>query len=291
MSFGILTLATPGDYKKATALALSARVSNPGVPLAVAASAKLKPLLAPYFDHFIEENASLRGFEHKVHIDRYSPFEDTFFFDSDVLLFRDLTPISEAWKDQVYTACGQYHADGFSSFGMDRKKVLEKIGKPKLAVIDGAGHCFFRKPGCVPLFDMARDITARHKEFCGDIKYADEDVINIVMTIMELQPSRLQGFFSRYMSAQRGTMRMKAVEGICTFTEVGSNAVLSPYMMHFAANEAPFAYARELTALFNKFGVDSRGLYATACHDFYDSEIKLRARAWGRRLLGRNNFT
>ena len=92
MPFGILTLATPDDYRKAIGLALSLRVSNPGVPTAVACSPKLSTRLAPYFDRVIDEDPTLRGFVHKVHLDRYSPFDDTFFFDSDVLVFRDLKP-------------------------------------------------------------------------------------------------------------------------------------------------------------------------------------------------------
>jgi hypothetical protein len=291
MSFGILTLATPGDYQKAIGLALSARVSNPGVPLAVAASAKLKSLLAPHFDYFIVENAALRGFEHKVHMDHYSPFEDTFFFDSDVLLFRDLAPIAKAWSQQPYTACGLYLADGLSSFGMDRKKVLKKIGKPSLVVVDGAGHCFFRKPQSNAFFDMARDITARHQEFCGNIKYADEDVVDIVMTAMDLKPAPHAGFFARYLSAKRGSMRMNALQGQCSYTDAVTGETMTPFMVHFAANEAPFPYAKQLHALFVKSGVDTSGLYATAAHDFFEVEIKLRLRRLLRKLLKKANYS
>jgi len=90
MSFGILTLATAGDYRKAIGLALSVRVSNPGVPIAVACAPNMRGLLAPYFDHLSDKDPSLFGYVHKIHLDRYSPFEETFFFDSDVLLFRTL---------------------------------------------------------------------------------------------------------------------------------------------------------------------------------------------------------
>ena len=114
MAFGILTLATPDDYRKAIGLALSLRVSNPGVPTAVACSPKLRARLAPYFDRVIDEDPTLRGFVHKVHLDRYSPFDDTFFFDSDVLVFRDLKPKVEEWNDQVYNATGGYLRDGSS---------------------------------------------------------------------------------------------------------------------------------------------------------------------------------
>ncbi len=292
MSFGILTLATPGDYKKAIALALSARVSNPGVPLAVAAAAKLRPLLAPYFEHFVEENGALKGFEHKVHMDRYSPFEDTFFFDSDVLLFQDLLPTAKAWGHQVYTAIGGYQTEGYSTFGMDRKKVLKKIGKPRMAVIDGAGHCYFRKPGSTAFFELARDITARHQEYCGRIKYADEDVIDIAMTVMDLQPAAGRGFFSRHLSAKPGSLRMSALDGLCSYVEQeGAGERISVSMMHFASNEAPFTYARQMHTLFRKYGVETSGLYRNACQEFFDSEIKLRARRWVRGLLKKPDFT
>lgn len=291
MSFGILTMATPSDCQKAIGLALSARASNPGVPLAVAASSKLKPLLAPHFDYFIVENAALKGFEHKVHMDRYSPFENTFFFDSDVLLFRDLAPIAQAWSQQSYTACGLYLDDGFSSFGLDRVKVLQKIGKKSLVVVDGAGHCFFRKPDSTAVFDMARDITARHKEFCGDIKYADEDVVDIVMTVMDLKPAPHAGFFARYLSAKKGTMEMDALKAHCRYTDAVTGETMTPYMVHFAANEAPFPYAKQLHALFVKNGVDTKGLYSTACHDFFDTEVKLRLRRFVRQLLKKTDFT
>jgi hypothetical protein len=274
MTFGILTLATPGDYRKAIGLALSARVCNPGVPLAVACSPKLRPLLAPFFDHVVDENPALKGFEHKVHLDRYSPFEDTFFFDSDVLLFKDLREIVERWSDQPYTASGDYMVDGFSSFGLDRRKVLKKIGKPQLAVIDGAGHAFFRKPGCIAVFDLAREITARHCEYAGNIQYADEDVIDIAMTMLDLAPAPGHDFFSRHMTATPGTLHMDASLGECNFIAKHSGQLMAPFMMHFAANEAPFPYARQLRKLFKKNGVSTEGILRIACHDYFDFEIK-----------------
>ena len=160
-TFGILTLATPNDYRKAIGLALSVRVSNPGVQIAVACSPRVGKLVAPYFDIIVDENRSLRGFEHKVHLDEYTPFETTFFFDSDILIFRPLQEIVDSWGDQPYLACGIYTTDGFSSFGQDKVKVLKKLGKEKLVTIDGAGHALFRTPQSKEIFDLAREVTAR----------------------------------------------------------------------------------------------------------------------------------
>ena len=179
---------------------------------------------------------------------------------SDILIFRDLTEIVELWSKQPYTATGVYMVDGFSSFYLDRAAVLKKIRKDKLVVIDGAGHALFLKPQCLDIFDFAREISAKHKEYCGDIRYADEDVMDIVMTVKNLAPAPHGDFFSRYLTAVPGTLIMDATKGQCEMIAQHSGLILKPYMMHFAANEAPFAYAWQLYKLFKKNHVSTNGL-------------------------------
>jgi len=273
MSFGILTLATPHDYKKAIGLALSSRVSNPNTPIAVACSPKVGLLLTPYFDQVIPENPDLKGFEHKVHLDKYSPFETTFFFDSDVLLFKDVREVLTTWPRQSYIAKGEIKDSGVSSFGMDRFKVLQKIGRQQMMTIDGAGHALFRKPECFAVFDLAREVTAHYADYVGDAKYADEDALAIVMTLLDLKPYFGHDFFSRYISIQPGTVQMDASKGLCSYIAQFNGQRMSPYMMHFAADEAPIPYARQLYKLFKANGVSTDGLIKQAAKDFYTQSI------------------
>ncbi len=282
--FGILTLATPNDYLKAIGLALSVRVSNPGVPIAVACSAKARPLLEPWFDHVIEEKPGLRGFVHKVYLDEYSPFEETMFFDSDVLIFKPVQPYVDVWRKYPYTAAGKIMSTGKSSFGMDRAEMCRQLGKKELVVIDGAGHAFFRKPDCQVIFDAARDVTARHQEIMGPIKYADEDVIDYVMTKFDLPPMPRPDFFSRYRSAVPGTMTIDATKALCEFVYKDTGKPMRPCMMHFAANEAALSYHWQLHKLFRKFGVKAPGLWSSAFHDFYELEVRLRLHKFKKRL-------
>ncbi|MBX3621795.1 MAG: hypothetical protein KF891_17630 [Rhizobacter sp.] len=276
--FGVLTLATPNDYLKAIGLALSLRVSNPGVPTAIACSAKVKPLVEPFFDQVIEEKAGLRGFVHKVYLDHYSPFKETMFFDSDVLVFRKLRPYLDSWGNGPYCACGGYMTGGVSSFGLDRAAVLKKIAKPRLVVIDGAGHALFRKPACNAVFDLAREITADYKSYAGDIRYADEDVMNIALTMLDLPPGPEADYFhARYLSARPGTMRMDATRGVCSF--IASDPKLNgrkiePYVVHFADNEAPFAYTVQLVRLFRKFNLPIGGLLKLGAGDLYQIKVR-----------------
>lgn len=285
-TFGILTLATPSDYYKAIGMALSVRVSNPGVPVAVACSDKVRPLVEPYFDVVVKE-LPMRGFIHKVYLDQYTPFDDTMFFDSDVLVFKDVRRYLDLWGGHPYTAVGKYLRDGTSTFGLDRAQVLRKLGKDQLVVIDGAGHALFRKPACNEVFEFARHVSepANHAEWCGRIAYADEDVMDVVMTRFGIPPMPAGDFFSRYLSARKGTLRMDAAAGVCDFIRADNGEPLSPAMMHFAANEAPFAYHVQLKRLFDKFGVHKGDLLRGALSDVYESEIKMRANRLKRWVL------
>jgi hypothetical protein len=273
-SFGVLTLASSSDYLKAIGLALSLRTSNPGVPIAIACSRKLEPVLAPYFDYVIEEHPGVRGFEHKVHLDEYTPFETTFFFDSDVLVFKPLKPYVELWGHPAYSAVGGYKTSGFSDFGLDRATVLKKIGFDRLTVIDGAGHACFRVQESKPLFDLARSITANYKDYAGDIKYADEDAVAIAMTMLQMPPAPYGDFFSRYLSAKPGTLEMDASHARCRFIWQDTNLPFDPCMMHFAANEAAIPYTRELFRLFRNKGVPTDGLFALGFEDAWTTHVK-----------------
>ncbi len=285
--FGILTLATPNDYLKAIGLALSVRVSNPGVQIAVACPAKARPLLEPYFDHVIEERPGLRGFVHKVYLDKYSPFEETMFFDSDVLVFKPLQPYVDAWRKHAYTAAGKMMSDGKSSFGMDRAEMCRQLDKSELVVIDGAGHAYFRKPDCFVIFDAARDVTARHHEIMGPIPYADEDIMDYVMTKYDLPPMPLPDFFSRYRSAVPGTVRLDPGRGQCEFVFRDTGEVMHPCMMHFAANEAPAVYHWKLYKLFKQFDVPAPGLWASAVKDWQELYVRLPLHKYKKRILGK----
>lgn len=272
--FGFLTLATSGDYLKAIGLALSLDASNPGVPRAVACSEDLFPLLEPYFEFLIPEIKGLKGFAHKVYLDVYTPFEKTMFFDSDVLVFQCVEKHIRAWPAQPYNACGKWRSDGFSAFGLDRAEVAKRLGVSKLVCIDGAGHAYFDKLASLPIFERARYITENYGEFGGGARYADEDVMNMVMTEFGLEPSAYGTFFSRYVSARPGSLRMDASRASCIFISADTGEEFEPCMMHFAADEAPFAYTIELWKLFRANSVSTRGLWYLGFGDIYRRHIK-----------------
>lgn len=274
MSFGILTSTTKNEYLKAIGLALSARVSNPGIPLGIICHESIVPFVEKYFDYIIIEDPLIKGFAHKIHLDKYTPFDETFFFDSDVLLFRDLHEVLPHWSDQPYKAVGIYVDGGISQFGQDRNRVLRKIKSDKLVCIDGAGHAYFRKSEASEIFDLARDIASNYEDYTGKVKFADEDIMNIAMTVLQYKPFNNDGFFSRYMSAKPGTLKMDASKGLCEFIANEDNAIQKPYMMHFAAKEAPLVYGFQLIRLYKKYHVRMNGLLKQTLSDYYIRKIQ-----------------
>ena len=283
IEFGFLTLATKNDYLKAIGLALSIRVSNPGVPIAIACSNKVRPLVEPYFDYVIEEQAGLRGFIHKVYLDIYSPFENTVFFDSDVLVFKPALPFVKAWQDNAYNAVGTYDNNGLSAFGLDRAAMREKLNKPKFVEIAGAGHAIFFKPQCTEIFEVAREISKNYNEISGGARYADEDAMNIVMTSMDIAPRSNDlpkdlHLTCRHLSARPNTIKMDARKGLCRFVYNDTGEIWEPCMMHFACNEAPVTYTWQLYLLFKKFNVSTKGLFTLGAMDFYELYIKPKQR-------------
>ena len=67
---------------------------------------------------------------------------------------------------------------------------------------------------------------------------------------------------------------MDVVKGRCRFIAANTGHQFEPCMMHFAANEAPYFYTRQLWRLFKHFGVPTSGLLGLGLSCFYKREIK-----------------
>ena len=195
-----LQLDIPKDFKKAVGLALTLKEHNPDLPISVAVSPETEIMIMPYknlFDKIIIQRTDLKGFEQKLYLDEYSPYKNTFFFDSDILVIKDIMPIIERWKGHAYAVRGSLAVDGVSSFGLDREFVLNIIKKDKFVVIDGAGHAYFEKPACKTIFDKAREITRQYQVFQAN-KFADEESVYVIKSNGKIvSPAQLSGAFFR----------------------------------------------------------------------------------------------
>jgi len=266
--FGVLTLATPKDYKKAVGLACSIKLTSPGVPVAVTCCRSIAQCIGKYFDNVIIEKEGIRGFAHKLFLDEYTPYEKTFFLDADILLYRNITEIFNRWKGSPYAVRGYFPAGGVSSsFGLDRDKVLSIIGKSKFSCIDGAGHAYFEKPACCAVFDKAREIMNDYHRYAGECRLADEDVMGIAMTMLDIPPKENQGFMGSPWHAAKGRAKeFDVLNKHCRYFDKQYGDI-SPYAAHFMHKATPFLYAGELTKLFKEYHVTLEGLWIDALKD------------------------
>ena len=271
---GILTLATKDDYRKAIGLVQSVHKSNPSLPTAIACSKWIGDKVGSYFDYVIEEYTELNGFQHKLYLDYYSPFKNTLFLDADVLIFRDLRHILDKWQGHSYAARGIYVETGYSSFGLDRALVLKKINKKRLVCLGGAGHAYFEKPDCAEIFNLARSIMKNYVHYANKCKFADEDIMGIAMTMLNLPPMDNKGFPARRMHAKPGTFQVDVLKSQCSFVDRATGEYINPVMVHFACLEAPFLYHACLEELRREAGLHRSFLWLRdASLEFYKKEI------------------
>jgi hypothetical protein len=286
--FGVLTLCIPKDYKKAIALSITLKEHDPDVKTAVVCSEKLKPLVENYFNHTIIEHSHMKGFEHKLYLDQYSPFEKTFFFDADILIIKSIKDTVKLWQDSGYAVRGKLTKDGISSFGLNRQHALKILNKSDFSQICGAGHAYFEKPYASLLFDEARAIVSEYEKFEVTGALADEDVIGIAMTKLDLAPKDNDNFLGSPWCAIKSTFKIDTNTSTCQYKDIIEGNV-EPVIVHFPRFAYPLTYARELSKTYKRAGIKIDGIWYQAIKEFYIGEFLWPLKAKVKSLLGLKN--
>jgi len=272
--FGVLTLATGSDAHKAAAMACSLRRCHPGISISLATPAHLVDFMKPFFDEVVPERTDIKGFEQKLYLDHYSPYERTLFLDADMYVFRDPIPVVEQWAGSAYTARGTYFTEGMSSFGLDRRRCLEKIGKDRLVVIGGAGHGYFERSRCGELFELSRSLAKDRTRFAdNNWKFADEDVIGVAMTLLGLAPQEAEDLLCGPAAPGfRVIMDGPRCEALDS-----QGRVMQPRLLHFLAKQRALLYHRmidDIPEVRRHFG--RKHLLRAAFRDLYKGETPAR---------------
>lgn len=250
---GILTMCYDADWQKAIAMRLTLKARSPQLPVAVVAPPSLRARIEPHFDIFIEEKPGIKGFRHKLFLDQYSPFERTFFLDADMFVMRDLSKLIEEWAGSGFAARGRTRTGGFSSFGLDRKRIMDRLGKQEFYCVGGAGHYYFEKPACLPIFERAREVLNDYASWAPGARVADEDIFGIVMTERDHAPVRSKQIVGFIKAAKPETLDFDPVAGRCSYTDLEGDP-LQPYLMHFPRNMTPWTYHRMMRRICSRFG-------------------------------------
>ncbi len=228
----------------AEALVRSIRLRDPNIPVALATDCT-KLLSRPGgFDSVVAvDPAHGQGVEQKLHLDRYTPFEETLFIDSDCLVFSHPEKLFKAYRG----------ADGFGviAYGelgpkdahlsiRDLPHFLKVVGIDRLPAFNGGIYYFDRSEKARAVFAEARALFERREEVglerFKNAGAADEPIFAAAMRRAGVQALPWDG------AATMGTALdcfedlggIDVIAGVSSFTKLGH--VISPAVIHFNMN-------------------------------------------------------
>lgn len=254
-SRGVLTLAfgKPRFIEQAKSLGRSLRLHAPGTQSAIVTDSidlELKELFTQVIPYRREFGSSVRQ---KLHLNLYSPFEETLFIDSDCLVLGNLESFWVAFAGQGFGVPGsKFLQRGSTDPYLDVAFTLDHFGLEKLPKFNGGTYYFNRSGEAASFFATARDLLANWKdlrfaEFRRDGP-ADEAIVSVAMAIHGLRPTSMGRAGMYTPTSYRGPLLLDVIKGTCSFEKEGE--MVSPEVVHFAGEYSfCFAYPRESARL------------------------------------------
>ena len=254
-SRGILTLAFGATQylEMAKALARSLQLHDPSVARAIVTDSS-DPALTSLFTHIIPHRRDFGGnLRQKVHLDLYTPFDETMFIDSDSLVIRKLDSMWSAFAGKDFGACGRnYLRRGQrDDYLHDLDRTLDELRLDAIPKFNGGVYYFRKTPGAAQFFSTARSILERAPSL-GFVSFRndgpnDETVFSVSMALhdIELTDMGAGGMFTPINAASRPVINV--LHGSCSFIKDGMER--HPDIMHFASATHTAMYLRECRKL------------------------------------------
>lgn len=264
---GFITLAfgEPIYIKMAKALAVSMRYYNPNICVAVVTDNPSEEL-SKLFDIVVDYNQKYGiGVSQKLHIDLYTPFEETVFIDSDCLLFDDPIKLWNYFK----TDCGigimgtEYLCENDTHYSIkDLKSFLKQLNIKKMQYINTGIIYFNQSNTAKSIFKDAREIYENRNMLpFSKFKTAplnDEPVFSAAMEKNNIQgvtwdEVNIMGFAS---GKTKHLSSLNVLKSKNTF--IRDKLTCHPILIHFhVGSQSCFAYQREINCLLFKNKINS----------------------------------
>ena len=258
MTRGFLTIAYGSSryVRMAKGLARSMRFHNPAVSLAVVTDSGDRELRA-LFDFVIPLDESYgTGVSQKLHVDRYTPYDETLFVDSDCLAFADPESLWPGYRGAFGVKGWSYLGANDTHYGVDdMAKLLAQCGIGRLGAFNSGLFYFDRSPAARKVFETAREISRRPRELglksFKNSPCADEPVFALALELNGIALLPWDGGRAMCTATAddlQGLESINVFTGRCRLIRYGT--VTEPVILHFhfQAQEA-FPYLRELARL------------------------------------------
>ena len=252
MKRGILTIAQGSMHyiEMAITLAMSLKLKCPDMPIAVVTDSEDERLKV-YFDHIIPINPSY-GFalEQKLHILDYSPFEETIYLDSDILIVSPVYFLFDLFKGHdVSTSGGKIMTGEWA--GMNVPSIMQRYNIKYLINLNGGLFYFVKSETAQKVFNKAIALLKEYKEIGAILwrgKISDEPLMSIAMSIYEQEPIDDNGKGMRTPLGLSGQFKMDILKGYCRFYKY--EKLVTPSIMHYGGfSNNIFFYRREIIKL------------------------------------------
>lgn len=257
---GVITLAFGKQryVDMGKSLGRSLMLNAPNLPRAVVTNSD-DPELKELFTHVIPYQPDFgSNVRQKLHLDLYSPFEETLFIDSDCLVLNDLDSFWKAFSGQYFGVPGWRELrKGSTDPYLDVAFILDHFGIEALPKFNGGTYYFRHCKRATHFFDRARELLAdsenlRFVQFRQDGP-ADEAILSVAMALEKLSATSMGTGGMWTPISSRGPLKLDVQHRFCSFEKEGQTVY--PDIIHFAGEYAScFAYYRESIKLMRRFG-------------------------------------
>ena len=259
-SRGIITLAygRPRYVEMAKSLARSLILHDPTLMRAIITDSA-DPELGDLFTYRIDLRPEYGSVSRQMlHLDRYTPFEETLFIDCDSLAVHPLDNFWTAFQSVPFGVCGTRTlsaTDTDTDPALDVPFLLNHFHLTTLPRFDGASYYFKRTPEAAALFTTARDLLLHapelrftHFQRDGlDTGPSDEAIYSVAMAIHGLTVTDM-GHGGMWPAIDANIrLALDIPHGICTFVKPGHLFV--PDILHLAHFTESLFYLRECARL------------------------------------------
>jgi hypothetical protein len=255
MNRGIITLAYGHErfIEQARSLAHSLELHAPHLPRTLVTDSNNSEIRRHFTEIIPYRPEYGSGVRQKMFLDRYSPYEQTIFIDSDCLVLGDLEAFWSAFAGQYFGVPGfRYLQKGSTDPNFDVDYVLENLKLTAVPKFNGGTYYFTRTCEATEFFNTVRNISDNWRALrLGQFRRdgpADETVYSLAMAVHHIGPTWMGSGGMWTPCGYKGPLLLDALLGTCSFEKEGMK--LSPEIVHFPGEYVYcFPYARERAKL------------------------------------------
>jgi hypothetical protein len=250
-SRGTITLAfgKPRYVEMAKSLARSLILHDPALMRAIITDSS-DPELGELFTYRIDlrpEFGSTSG--QMMHLDLYTPFDETLFVECDSLAVRSLDHFWTAFDPVYFGVCSSHTLDSADSTdALDIPYLVERFHLAAIPRFNGAIYYFKHVPAATALFTTARDLLSHESELqLRSATHSAPSLYAIAMAIHRISPTDMgsAGMWTTMDDSIR--LALDIPYGICTVVE--RRGVLFPDILHLSQFTESLFYLRECSRL------------------------------------------